>query len=129
VDYRDNEKKDRPTLTEDAISSKRVLTRRSMLGTLGIAAGAAAATVFGSSAAFAADGPGRSRTCPYRDSDMMTRRGDTVRVRANCGITDNDTSDATGRSRRCNLVFRDRDTTRQVARDTIRRPCGRTDRD
>jgi hypothetical protein len=125
----DNEKKDRPTLTEDAISSKRVLTRRSMLGTLGIAAGAAAATVFGSSVAFAADGQGHSRACPFRDSDRMTRRGDTTRVRSNCGITDNDTADANGRSRRCNLVFRDSDTTRQVARDTIRVRCGRSDGD
>ena len=72
------------TLSEEDISSKRV-SRRSLLGTIGIGAGVAAAAVFGATApAAAADAEGRGRRCQYRDAD----RGDTTRVR--CGRSDND---------------------------------------
>lgn len=72
------------TLTDSDISSER-MNRRSILGTLGLGAGAAAAAVLGgTTAAMAADAEGRGRACPYRDGD----RGDTVR-RA-CGRSDND---------------------------------------
>ena len=72
------------TLSEQDISSERV-TRRSLLGRLGIGAGVAAAAVLGPVApARAADAEGRGRACRFRDSD----RGDSVRVA--CGRSDND---------------------------------------
>jgi hypothetical protein len=72
------------TLLESDISSKRV-SRRSLLGTLGIGAGVAAVAAFGASTpAEAADAEGRGRRCRYRDAD----RGDTTRV--HCGLSDND---------------------------------------
>lgn len=72
------------TLSENDISSERV-TRRSLLGALGIGAGVAAAAVIGTVApARAADAEGRGRACRFRDAD----RGDSVRV--HCGRSDND---------------------------------------
>jgi hypothetical protein len=71
-------------LAEEDISSKPV-SRRSLLGTIGIGAGVAAAAAFGAiTPAQAADAEGRGRRCRYRDAD----RGDTTRVR--CGRSDND---------------------------------------
>ena len=72
------------SLSDAEIASARV-TRRSLLGTLGLGAGVGAAAVFGAtSPAHAADAEGRGKRCRYRDGD----RGDTVRV--SCGLTDND---------------------------------------
>jgi len=72
------------TLSEEDISSKSV-SRRSLLGSLGVGAGVAAAAVFGAtSPAQAADAEGRGRRCRFRDADS----GDSTRVR--CGRSDND---------------------------------------
>src|SRR5262249_49330911 len=76
--------KQQVSLSDQEISSARV-TRRSLLGTLGLGAGVAMAAGFATiSPAHAADGEGRGRRCRFRDTD----RGDTVRVY--CGLTDND---------------------------------------
>jgi hypothetical protein len=72
------------SLSDAEIASARV-TRRSLLGTLGLGAGIAAAAALGAtSPAHASDGEGRGRRCRFRDGD----RGDSVRVP--CGLTDND---------------------------------------
>jgi len=74
----------RVALSDDEISTTRV-SRRSLLGALGIGAGLAAAAAFGASTpAQAADARGRGRRCRYRDRDP----GDGTR--RSCGVSDND---------------------------------------
>jgi hypothetical protein len=63
-----------PKLTDDAISSKRALTRRSLLATLGIGAGVATVAVFGATTPAWAD---RAKVQRYRDRDVS----DGARVR------------------------------------------------
>ena len=79
------------TLSDADISSERNVSRRSVLGTLGIGTSVAAAAVFGTtSSAKASDPAGRGRVCPYRDSDTRPsgRPFDTIRVY--CGRSDGD---------------------------------------
>ncbi len=74
------------TLSEREIVSERHVSRRTVLGRIGIGAGATAAAVIGHAmpARAASDEEERGRGCPLRDLD----NGDTVRQR--CGQTDND---------------------------------------
>ncbi len=74
------------SLVEADIRSERTPSRRSVLGRLGLGAGAATALLVGGSAVARAqsDEEERGRGCPLRDLD----NGDTARRR--CGQTDND---------------------------------------
>lgn len=121
------------TLSDADISSQptsqRAMTRRSLLGTIGMGAGLAAAVVItgslGSRGAAAADPQGRGRACNYRDNDWSVRPQDNVRVR--CGVSDNDSADRTNHGRACG--FRDSDRGAGRYKDTIRAHCGRSDND
>jgi hypothetical protein len=106
----DDKKKPPVTLTDDAISSKRVLTRRSLLGSLGIGAGVATIALLGSTTPASADrvkvrryrdnDPGdRSTVRQYRDGDPI--QSDSAKVRR---YRDQDPGDRSTVSR-----FRDRD--------------------
>jgi hypothetical protein len=105
------------------------MTRRSLLGTIGIGAGLAAAVVItgslGAHRAAAADPQGRGRACRYRDNDWSVRPQDNVR--RNCGISDNDSADTTNHGRRCG--YRDSDRGAGRYKDTIRVQCGQSDND
>jgi hypothetical protein len=85
------------TLTDADISSNRFVSRRSLLGTLGIGAGVAAAAVLGSVTPALAD---RAKTTGYRDRDPS----DGAKVRA---YRDRDPI-SSDRAKRTN--YRDRDT-------------------
>jgi hypothetical protein len=65
-----DKKKKALTLSEGDISSKRVLTRRSLLGTLGIGAGIATVAILGSTTPALAD---RAKVRRYRDTDPGDR--------------------------------------------------------
>jgi len=66
----DDDKKKPVTLTDDEILSKRVITRRSLLGTLGIGASIATVAVLGSTTPALAD---RVKTRRWRDGDPGDR--------------------------------------------------------
>ena len=74
------------SLGESEIVSERHLSRRTVLGRIGIGAGATAAVLIGhaSPARAESDEEERGRGCPMRDLD----NSDTARRR--CGQTDND---------------------------------------
>jgi hypothetical protein len=76
------------TLTDADISSQRRVTRRSLLGTLGIGAGVGAAAVFGGTTSVAARGdpPGRGTRCTT-DTDTSPR-DPAGRGRGNCSDGD-----------------------------------------
>jgi hypothetical protein len=130
----DHSKDSKPlTLSDADISSQPTsqpaMTRRSLLGAIGIGAGLAAAVVItgslGTTRAAAADPQGQGRACRYRDNDWSVRPQDNVRVR--CGISDNDTADRVNHGRRCS--YRDSDRGAGRYKDTIRVHCGRSDND
>ena len=101
--------KDKPlTLSDADITSGRKMSRRALLGTLGIGAGAATVAVFGSATPALAD---RAKTSTFRDNDPGDRA---KKFRDNDPLT-RDTA----------TKFRDRDTTKvgdkfQVPRDNDR---------
>ena len=87
--------KDKPiTLSDADISSEPSVNRRSLLGTLGIGAGVAAAAVFGATVPVQAqrgsDPEGRGRRCPYRDSDVRPNGNAFDTIRQVCGLSDRD---------------------------------------
>lgn len=80
------------TLSDSDVVSEPSLSRRSMLGALGIGAGAVA-MIGASTAALARDAEHRGRACRLRDHDS-SRYGNRVRpgdrARRRCGRTDRD---------------------------------------
>jgi len=110
----------------DADISTRSVTRRSLLGMIGIGAGIATTAILAGVSPAYADMAGHGRACGFRDRDMTGGRTDTVR--ANCGMTDNDQRDRAGASSRCGFRDSDRNTGAK-ARDTIRARCGQSDSD
>jgi hypothetical protein len=75
------------TLSDADISSQRTVSRRSLLGTLGLGVAAGATMLPSLGRTQSGDLVGRSRDCPYAETDPLPR-GD--RIRARCGRTDND---------------------------------------
>jgi hypothetical protein len=78
------------TLSDEDIASGQSVSRRRMLGTLGVGAAAIVGTAVPASAQRRSDPAGRGRRCRFRDSDTTPdgRPFDTARV--HCGLSDGD---------------------------------------